>query len=286
VSVTQLKRICADRRFVLGPLQVLFLELIVLVRLYAIFGGSKLVLRSLLILLVCTTSVSSAIVIMEYNESDALTDLIPGVSTCFAVGRPLSFLWAYWVPIAIFELVACILAVYKTRQYCLDMYACTYPEDAKSRPKASTFLEALMHHSLVYFVCMAILVVTGSLIVRFEPESLMVKQIIAGPIQAILAILGSRLLLSTQDVVLKTFRNQPGDDTDVTHTAIGLNRDIELSDLSDTLNPLEYEQRFGVVTGIQLDTIADTTASHGISEFAGAFEIWTSGHTESRKPLG
>ena len=42
----------------------------------------------------------------------------------------------------------------------------------------------------------------------------MVKQVIAGPIQAILAILGSRLLLNTQNVVVKTFHRQSGAGTE------------------------------------------------------------------------
>jgi hypothetical protein len=48
--------------------------MIVTVRLYAIFGGSKFLLRALLVLLAVTTGVSAVIIVIEYEGATGESD--------------------------------------------------------------------------------------------------------------------------------------------------------------------------------------------------------------------
>lgn len=123
----------------------------------------------------------------------------------------------------------------------------------------------------------------------------MVKQIIAGPIQAILAILGSRLLLNTQNVVIKTFRPQSRSELSHLHpysydtpsrpkSPIRETKDdrIELTDFSETTESgYKFRHSAGgrigdepITSGFQLDTIADTFASQVGEEIIGNGLVW------------
>jgi hypothetical protein len=107
----------------------------------------------------------------------------------------------------------------------------------------------------------------------------MVKQIVSGPIQAVLAILGSRLLLSTQDVSVKTFRPQSGLTSEDARAVLRI-RDgnwVEKSELSgsaDTKSGPESTLRSAAVSGLQLDTIEDMIGSRD-GDFTSTGFVWT-----------
>jgi hypothetical protein len=94
----------------------------------------------------------------------------------------------------------------------------------------------------------------------------MVKQIVSGPIQAVLAILGSRLLLNTQDVSVKTFRRQSGLTSEDACAVLRI-RDgnyVEKSEVfgsADIVSRPENILRSGGLSGFQLDTIEDMIES-------------------------
>jgi len=198
-----------------GPLQFLLVEIVLTLRLYALYGKSKRILAGLIVFLLFTTLTSSVVVTLEFGTNHGAVLGTPNFPICFAQikgNKTRSFLWAYWIPIALFEIVAFFLALYKTRQHIQD----TRPLVQNSvidtgrvggKTLGQQLVEALFRDSLFYFALMSILVLIGAFLNHFGNETFGVATIAPGPILSLLSIMGSRLLLSTHSVVSTVFHS-------------------------------------------------------------------------------
>jgi len=175
-----------------GVVQELLVDTILCIRIYAMYGRSKLVLYSLGTLLgVCTLASLSVVAAIGIHTKGTATPA-QGIHHCTIV-TPFKFLWAYWVPILVYESTGFLMVFYKAFQHIRHSnWQDTVTEISQST--TSSLMTVLYRDSLIYFaVIFGLYVATCVLFASQDPS---VNGMMDGPTISIIAILGNRVLFN------------------------------------------------------------------------------------------
>jgi hypothetical protein len=162
-------------------------EIILQVRLYALYFLNKKVL-ALMVTCFIGTSVASAIVLSSvFSEMKASSHILPGVPVCVPLGVP-SHLYAFWIPMIAFESMLCGMALYRGFQGVFGggaLFRC-----------GRHLVDILVQDSIVYFLVVFASYATNLLINLFGSDS--IKEIPLGFSVAMSCIMGNRLILNVR----------------------------------------------------------------------------------------
>jgi len=190
-----------------GAVQVFLAESILCHRLNALYQQDKRIKFGMLTLLFATTAASVGIIGNVIQNSEVVSPGIPDTIVCYAVSSKGGLLWALWIPDVVFETTAFACASRKTYEHVKEMRRLSC-----RKPLGQRLVEAMYQDSLLYFICIFILFMGNCLIFKLGSGASGIGQILQGPTQAILSIIGSRMLLHTREIADKFPRemNTPG----------------------------------------------------------------------------
>jgi len=164
-------------------LEVFIVQLIHQVRIYAIYGNTRLAAAVFAFWLITVVGA-----IIAYTTTPWIYHNGCEYSN---QGR---YYWIVWIPIIIFELAACALATYKSVTYLRRPHM--MPGSGITR-----VIRAILRDSILYFVSITIIYTVNCVLWRFAPGSLV--YVIMGPSNALIAILGNRMLFNIRKKATK-----------------------------------------------------------------------------------
>ncbi|CAL1715324.1 unnamed protein product [Somion occarium] len=171
-----------------GVLQQFIVDMILCVRLYAIYNKSKRVLFFLLTLLFACTISSIAVIAVVALRTRGTTTPAPGLSQC-TIETPYKVLWLFWIPILVYESTGFSMVLYKAYQYLKErrlLRGTSFHTDS--------LIAVLYRDSLLYFAGIFALYVTTCVI--FSNPDPSISGIMDGPTLVLDAIMGSRVLFN------------------------------------------------------------------------------------------
>jgi hypothetical protein len=159
-------------------------QLLLIVRVYAIYEQSKGIAAFLGILFIATivSFVVIAILVLKGTIAGTGGDILPG---CIFIAPP--FLWTSWIPPVIFESVVVFLTIYKViecRQKCRQNL---------QNPRTPRILYMVARDSLLYFIVMFAALFGNLLLSRFQKGYL--SAVLVLPSSVIACIAASRMTI-------------------------------------------------------------------------------------------
>ncbi|KAJ7667538.1 hypothetical protein DFH06DRAFT_1182812 [Mycena polygramma] len=165
-----------------SPAALVVTELILIMRIWAIYERKKVVLLAMLLLLACTTVASIVVLVIQARHTTGTNNPLPGIYLCILTSK-LNILWAFWIPPLIFECIAFLLVAYKTFIHRRDSVGTTV-----------SLMSVIFRDSLLYFFVSLCVAIVNALVFRFGSPGL--YDISQGPSMALFSAVMSRLLLN------------------------------------------------------------------------------------------
>jgi len=161
-------------------------QMILQLRLYALYGKSKKLLLFMGICFLTAIATSSTLLAFSFVPVIVPSHVIPGMPFCTPVGD-LHLFWTIWIPLLAMEGLLCGLAVYRG----VSLY----------RLHGTTFrlVEFLVRDSVLYFVIIFVVYFTNTLVFIFAPEPFW--ECTAIFTVAIASTMASRLLLNVRGMI-------------------------------------------------------------------------------------
>ncbi|KZS96447.1 hypothetical protein SISNIDRAFT_547850 [Sistotremastrum niveocremeum HHB9708] len=170
--------------------EIFIVQMVLTYRIYAIYERDRRVLMFLSFLLLCTSTAATATVIKQAKVSYGTNQPVPGIYLCDVTSR-LNFLWAYWIPILIFETVVFGFMAYKALSKWKKLKILRHDQNPTVGAK---LIGILFYDSFTYYICVLVLFTMMTFVFRYASES--VIDIMTGPVFAIISILANRMLLN------------------------------------------------------------------------------------------
>ncbi|KZT38220.1 hypothetical protein SISSUDRAFT_772587 [Sistotremastrum suecicum HHB10207 ss-3] len=136
-------------------------------RIYAIYERDRRVLMFLSFLLLCTSTAATATVIKQAKVSYGTNQPVPGIYLCDVTSR-LNFLWAYWIPILIFETVVFGFMAYKALSKWKKLKILRHDQNPTVGAK---LIGILFYDSFTYYICVLVLFTMMTFVFRYASES-------------------------------------------------------------------------------------------------------------------
>ncbi|KZT43413.1 hypothetical protein SISSUDRAFT_1057807 [Sistotremastrum suecicum HHB10207 ss-3] len=205
-----------------GSVQVSLAELILILRLYAIYESNRMILYCLVPLLSVTSGVS--LVVLWFAQAKRTEMATYPVRFCHTITNR-NFLYAFWLPILVFECTAFGFAAYKTHEHMRELNRFR-PAGIRNTLSAARIFEILFRDSLLYFASALILFLANGLMWRYA--ALQDLTLIDGPTSVLIAILTSRMILNvhqSQDKHMEAYSLNATVTTDMEFATVPERRD-------------------------------------------------------------
>ncbi|KAH8103543.1 hypothetical protein BXZ70DRAFT_1005942 [Cristinia sonorae] len=98
-----------------GVIAFTFGELILQLRLYALYAQNKAILVVMVITFIGGLAASTTLMVLSMIKITAISHLVPGLSFCIPLNSPKTF-YAFWIPVLLSETVLCVLALWRGLQ--------------------------------------------------------------------------------------------------------------------------------------------------------------------------
>ncbi|THH14047.1 hypothetical protein EW146_g6240 [Bondarzewia mesenterica] len=167
-----------------GSAALFIADIVLVIRLWAIYGKNRVLLVGMMSLLLLTAISSVAVVGVQSQNVVGSKEPIPGIHMCIVLSK-VNILYAYWIPVVIFEGVAFLLAAYKVLQY---------PKNQGGVWKGTLMVQLIFRDSCIYFTLMFIISLTNAMIYRFGRPGL--YDVATGPSTALFSIIITRMLIN------------------------------------------------------------------------------------------
>lgn len=171
-----------------GLNQIIVVDIILLVRLYAMYGRSKRVLYFLIGLYTVCTCAAVGDLIPIGIKAKGTANPAPGLTACVVTSEGKHF-WSFWIAFIFYETVAFCMVIYKA--YTDLTYTWT------SRATSQRLLRVLYRDSLIYFAAIFALYIANS--VSFSIQDTSINDIADGPTRVLIAIIGNRILFNLRE---------------------------------------------------------------------------------------
>jgi len=174
-------------------------EAITCCRVYAMYGGKKLVIVSFLGLLFCSCTISLVLWLVAYSPGNSVVSahLVPGFKMCAAVPSK-NIVYAATIPHLIFDGLACAMLVYR-------VYA--YRETLTKNP----LLSVIQRDTTIYFFTNFALYITNLLLLHSGSSPL--GPLFIGVTVSLESVLGNRMLLNLRAVDADAHRSPQTSET-------------------------------------------------------------------------
>ncbi|KAG7441639.1 uncharacterized protein BT62DRAFT_936949 [Guyanagaster necrorhizus] len=169
-----------------GTLQVFIADIVLIIRLGAIYGRKKRIVVPVIVLYILTVAASSTVLGIQAHRATGTNEPVPGFFLCSLTSK-LNILYAYWVPIAVFESIMFLLAAYRV----ISDFNVPKMESAYG-PRS--LLSIVVRDSLWYFVVVLTTGLANALEYRFASPGK--YNVLHGPTSAALSISMSRVILN------------------------------------------------------------------------------------------
>ncbi|KAG7441340.1 uncharacterized protein BT62DRAFT_490613 [Guyanagaster necrorhizus] len=169
-----------------GSLQIFVADIILIIRLGAIYGRKKSIVVPMVALYILNVAASSTVLAIQAKHSTGSNEPLPGIYLCWLTSK-LNILYAYWIPIAVFESVMFLLAAFRV----IDDFNVPKMEGTYG-PRS--LLAIIVRDSLLYFVVVLAAALANALIYRFA--ALEKYNVLHGATSAALSISMSRMILN------------------------------------------------------------------------------------------
>ncbi|KAK0445797.1 hypothetical protein EV421DRAFT_2034300 [Armillaria borealis] len=169
-----------------GTLQVFIADIILIIRLAAIYGRKKRVIVPVVVLYILTVAASSTVLAIQARNATGTNQPLPGIYLCTLTSK-LNILYAYWIPISVFEVLIFLLAAFRV---ITDFNG---PKVLSAYGPLS-LLAIVVRDSLFYFVVVLITALSNALEYRFASPGK--YNVLYGPTSAALSISMSRMILN------------------------------------------------------------------------------------------
>ncbi|KAH9950707.1 hypothetical protein B0H21DRAFT_818878 [Amylocystis lapponica] len=179
-----------------GVISFVIAELILQLRLYALYFLDK---RVLVIMATCTllaTTACAAVMGSVLSSITATAHAIPGLPFCVASGVAHHF-YAFWIPMLVSETVLCGLAIFRGAQ--------NYRGGRTRIQKGKRMVEVLIRDSVFYFVVMFATYLCNAIVFVVGTESEV--EIPIGFAVALSCVMGNRLCLNVRGMIRRENRD-------------------------------------------------------------------------------
>ncbi|GBE84248.1 hypothetical protein SCP_0602260 [Sparassis crispa] len=190
-----------------GVVTFVLAEMILQLRLYALYFFSKKVLIIMASTCIIATAFSAVVMGWVLSGISASSDAIPGIKFCVATGVSHHF-WTFWVPMLVSESVLCVLALYRGFE---NYYGGTLFRTGKR------LVEVLIRDSVFYFVVMFATYLVNAIV--FIVGTSNEVEVPIGFAVALSCVLGNRLCLNVRGMIRHDY-----DDSLTTMTAPSAHR--------------------------------------------------------------
>ncbi|EJD50455.1 hypothetical protein AURDEDRAFT_182391 [Auricularia subglabra TFB-10046 SS5] len=178
-----------------GMAQILLTEIIIYIRVCAMYTGRKQLHRRLLIFLILATIGSTTILALVASRSRGTDSPYPGRRRC-TVTTEYGFLWAYWMPILAYEATMSVLVMRKVVEYLRERAMVKRVAGGWT----SDLLQVILRDSVVYFVLMFFLFAGNGVFFGQKDPSL--SGMLEPATFVLLALMGSRMLMNLREELL------------------------------------------------------------------------------------
>ncbi|KZS96442.1 hypothetical protein SISNIDRAFT_547848 [Sistotremastrum niveocremeum HHB9708] len=171
--------------------EIFIVQMILSYRIYAVYECNRRLLIYLSILLLCTSTAATATLSMQVQATKGTltNEPAPGIYLCDVTAK-LTYIWAYWIPILIFETVVFGLMAHKA----LNQWGVKLLQPKASPSVGEKMVTVLFYDSFIYFVSVLAVFTTLTFLFRYTSEN--VFNTAHGPSFAIISILANRMLLN------------------------------------------------------------------------------------------
>ncbi|KZT38216.1 hypothetical protein SISSUDRAFT_1062148 [Sistotremastrum suecicum HHB10207 ss-3] len=171
--------------------EIFIIQMILSYRIYAVYECNRRLLIYLSILLLCTSTAATATLSMQVQATKGTltNEPAPGIYICDVTAK-LKFIWAYWIPILIFESVVFALMAHKA----LNQWGVRLLQPKASPSIGEKMVAILFYDSFIYFVSVLVVFTTLTFLFRYTSEN--VFNTAHGPSFAIISVLANRMLLN------------------------------------------------------------------------------------------
>lgn len=218
-------------------------EIILQVRLYALYFLNKRVLALMATCFVATSVASAVVLATTLSEMKASSHILPGVPVCVPIGVP-SHLYAFWIPMIVFESLLCGMALFRGFQG-------VFGGRALFR-SGRHLVDILVKDSIIYFLVVFAAYSTNLIVMLFGNDD--IKEIPLGFSVAMSCVMGNRLILNVRclhkeltDVTTSDDAIEPTRDEDIFHVSFDPTidsrapSDVEMAELRPTCLPGHYQ---------------------------------------------
>ncbi|KAH8809629.1 hypothetical protein DL96DRAFT_1628662 [Flagelloscypha sp. PMI_526] len=126
-----------------GMIHIFVIQFILAFRLWAMYGNARYLLWVLGILWIITAISASAIVHLSFKHATVTSEPLPGIRACSVMNRP-EKIWAYVIPILVFETTLFAMASFKAIRYFIFAAKANIPIKFQ-------IIHVLFRDSLVYY---------------------------------------------------------------------------------------------------------------------------------------
>lgn len=169
-----------------GLLTCMFPEIILQMRIYALYSLNRKVLILIVAGFICASTASAVVMGKALSQITAIAaHPIPGLVSCVPAGVPKHF-FAFWIPILVYESLLCGLALFRGFQ--------TFQSSASPFRSGKYLVSILIRDSILYFLIMFATYLTNLLVWIVAPVNL--TEIPVGFSVALSSIMGSRIIIN------------------------------------------------------------------------------------------
>ncbi|KZT38676.1 hypothetical protein SISSUDRAFT_1061825 [Sistotremastrum suecicum HHB10207 ss-3] len=182
---------------------MLFVQLILTYRVYAIYNCNRRLLSFLLVLFFFTSTASAATIIVQTRIDDPSinNEPAPGIYLCGSTAVP-KFIWACYIPLLIFETVVFLLMAHKA----VMQWGIKLLPSGSDATVGEKLVRVLFYDSFIYFISVLGIFTTMTFLFRFTSAS--VFNTATGPAFAMISILGSHMILNPPSIYDDTRREE------------------------------------------------------------------------------
>lgn len=172
-----------------GLVTCMIAEIILQVRLYALYFLNKRILAIMATGFVASSVASAVILATALSGIKAGSHVLPGLPVCIPIGVP-SHLYAFWIPMIVFESFLCGMALYRGFQGVFG--------GGTLFRSGRHLVDILVKDSIIYFLVVFAAYATNLTVVLFGSNN--IKEIPLGFSVAMSCVMGNRLILNVRDL--------------------------------------------------------------------------------------
>ncbi|KZT38633.1 hypothetical protein SISSUDRAFT_1061783 [Sistotremastrum suecicum HHB10207 ss-3] len=138
---------------------------------------------------------------IKVTEASTTNQNVPGIYLCGESDR-LQFIWAYWIPILIFETTVFFLVAHKA----LKQWGIKILRSERHETIGAKLVAVLFYDSFIYFASVFVLFTTLTFLFRYTSYS--VFNTVLGPFFALISILANHMVLNLPSMYDTTRRQE------------------------------------------------------------------------------